>query len=101
MTICQYFFYVGWMKVAEVMLNPFGEDDDDFETNKILDRNLHVRHSLRELYKLRFQVGLSIANSADWEMPDQENDLFWNNEYAVPEEKLLASLINENTHKNS
>lgn len=42
MTICQLVFYLGWMKAAEVMLNPFGEDDDDFECNYILDRNLEV-----------------------------------------------------------
>lgn len=42
MSILQFLFYVGWIKVAEVLLNPLGEDDDDFETNWILDRNLQV-----------------------------------------------------------
>ena len=39
-TILEFLFYFGWMKVAESLINPFGEDDDDFETNYILDRSV-------------------------------------------------------------
>jgi len=41
-TILEYLFYVGWLKVAETLLNPFGEDDDDFDTYYLIDRNLQV-----------------------------------------------------------
>ncbi|EGT47929.1 hypothetical protein CAEBREN_25458 [Caenorhabditis brenneri] len=40
MTILEFIFVIGWMKVAEVLLNPLGEDDDDFEVNWIIDKNV-------------------------------------------------------------
>lgn len=44
-------------QVAEQLINPFGEDDDDFETNWLVDRNLQVCAQIHvfqgELQKLR------------------------------------------------
>ena len=37
MTI-KFLFYFGWLRVAETLYNPFGEDDDDFEINDLLNR---------------------------------------------------------------
>uniref|UniRef100_A0A0K0DNY5 Bestrophin homolog n=1 Tax=Angiostrongylus cantonensis TaxID=6313 RepID=A0A0K0DNY5_ANGCA len=42
MTMLQFLFFVAWMKVAEALLNPLGEDDDDFECNFLIDRNIGV-----------------------------------------------------------
>jgi len=38
--ILEFSFFVGWLKAAECLLNPYGEDDDDFETNLLIDTNI-------------------------------------------------------------
>uniref|UniRef100_A0A0N4VJT1 Bestrophin homolog n=1 Tax=Enterobius vermicularis TaxID=51028 RepID=A0A0N4VJT1_ENTVE len=66
MTTLQFIFYMGWLKVAEAMLNPFGEDDDDFECNFLLDKNL--------------SIGLTVVDPGYNKTPTIEEDIFWNNE---------------------
>ncbi|XP_031245503.1 bestrophin-1 isoform X2 [Mastomys coucha] len=63
-TILQFLFYMGWLKVAEQLINPFGEDDDDFETNWIIDRNL--------------QVSLLSVDEMHQNLPPMERDMYWN-----------------------
>ncbi|VDK80597.1 unnamed protein product [Litomosoides sigmodontis] len=40
MTMIEFLFYVGWMKVAMNLLNSFGEDDDDLDCSFFIDKNL-------------------------------------------------------------
>uniref|UniRef100_Q8WMR7 Bestrophin-1 n=1 Tax=Sus scrofa TaxID=9823 RepID=BEST1_PIG len=63
-TFLQFFFYAGWLKVAEQLINPFGEDDDDFETNWIVDRSL--------------QVSLLAVDEMHQDLPPMERDMYWN-----------------------
>uniref|UniRef100_A0A914DCP0 Bestrophin homolog n=1 Tax=Acrobeloides nanus TaxID=290746 RepID=A0A914DCP0_9BILA len=70
LSIFQFIFYVGWMKVAEVMLNPLGDDDEDLELNYIIDRNL--------------QVGLLTVDKCYGLLPDQEKDMFWKENHPEP-----------------
>ena len=43
-TLAEFFCYMGWIKVAETLLNPFGYDDEDFQINYLIDRNLQVSY---------------------------------------------------------
>uniref|UniRef100_A0A8D0C3K9 Bestrophin homolog n=1 Tax=Salvator merianae TaxID=96440 RepID=A0A8D0C3K9_SALMN len=63
-TFLQFFFYAGWLKVAEQLINPFGEDDDDFETNWLIDRNL--------------QVSLMAVDEMHQDLPILQKDPYWN-----------------------
>ncbi|XP_009477727.1 bestrophin-4 [Pelecanus crispus] len=69
-TLLQFFFYAGWLKVAEQIINPFGEDDDDFETNKLIDRNL--------------QVSLLSVDDMYQNLPPAVKDKYWNESTAQP-----------------
>uniref|UniRef100_A0A8C5FUE1 Bestrophin homolog n=1 Tax=Gadus morhua TaxID=8049 RepID=A0A8C5FUE1_GADMO len=76
-TLLQFFFYSGWLKVAEQLINPFGEDDDDFETNWIIDRNL--------------QVSLLAVDEMHMNMPHLTRDIYWDDAAAQPPYTVAAA----------
>ena len=41
-TILQFLLYMGLLKMGEQLINPFGDDDEDFELNWIIDRHIKV-----------------------------------------------------------
>ncbi|CAJ0949646.1 unnamed protein product, partial [Mesorhabditis belari] len=65
-TSLEFLFYVGWLRVAEALINPMGEDDDDFEMNWLLDRNL--------------KTGLAIVDKGHDHVPTLEKDPHWDYE---------------------
>lgn len=67
MTILEFTFFVGWMKVAEALLNPLGEDDDDFECNFLIDKNI--------------ATGLCIVDDEHKSCPELTSDRFSDPDY--------------------
>ncbi|KAM3179175.1 hypothetical protein ACTXT7_001126 [Hymenolepis weldensis] len=43
-SIFYFLFLMGWLKVALCVMDPFGDDDEDFETSDILNYNLDVSY---------------------------------------------------------
>ena len=64
----KFLFFFGWLKVAQTLYNPFGEDDEDFQLNDLIQRHL--------------KVGLQIVED-DQQPPKLERDVFWDQEDPV------------------
>lgn len=48
LTVLQFIFYVGWLKVAEVLHKPFGDDDDDISLSYWLERHTLAVYNMTE-----------------------------------------------------
>ena len=59
----RFLFIFGWLRVAETLYNPFGEDDEDFELNELLNRH--------------FKVAMTIVDENE-DHPELKKDIFWN-----------------------
>ena len=59
----EFLFYMGWLKVASALYNPFGDDDDDFA---VMDKmNRHIK------------VCMKIVEEDDEDIPEVMDDDFW------------------------
>ncbi|XP_071453062.1 bestrophin-4-like [Hetaerina americana] len=76
-TTLQFFFYMGWLKVAESLINPFGEDDDDFEVNWMVDRNI--------------QVSYLIVDEMHHDHPELLKDQYWDEVFPLELPHTVAS----------
>jgi len=45
-TTLEFLFYIGWLKVAEELNFPFGEDDEDFAMNYFVDRYFRMSYMI-------------------------------------------------------
>lgn len=83
-TFLEFLFIVGWLKVAENLLNPFGGDDDDFEINPLIETNLQDSFTIvDELH------GLSPPLKKDYFYDKVDVDI----PYTVSAEKYRASRL--------
>ena len=57
----KFLFFFGWLRVADTLYNPFGEDDDDFELNGLINRH--------------FKVAMNIVDETE-EPPELQKDIF-------------------------
>lgn len=76
--IIEFLFYMGWLKVAESIMNPLGQDDDDCEINYIINRNLAVSHFfiLSSFFKVfSFQVSYAIVDSHRRTCPQVKDEI--------------------------
>uniref|UniRef100_A0AC35G6W5 Bestrophin homolog n=1 Tax=Panagrolaimus sp. PS1159 TaxID=55785 RepID=A0AC35G6W5_9BILA len=69
-TIIEFIVYMGWLKVAEDMLHPLGEEFDNLECNYIIDKNLIT--------------GLSLVDNGGKAFPTPKKDAFWDKQKIAP-----------------
>jgi len=59
----EFLFYVGWLKVASALYNPFGDDDDDFAVMDLMNRHI--------------KVCMKIVDDDNDDIPEVMDDDFW------------------------
>ncbi|XP_045114602.1 bestrophin-1-like isoform X2 [Portunus trituberculatus] len=84
-SLLQFFFYIGWLKVAESLINPFGDDDHDFEFVSLVTRHLEMTYLL--------------ADIEEREIPALVKDTFWDSssgeELIMPAAQAAFLLANQ------
>lgn len=86
-TVLEFMFLMGWLKVAESLICPFGEDDDDFEV-KICRKKISFNDlmhwtifQLNWLIDRNLQVSYLIVDEMHNEHPELLKDQYWQSFY--------------------
>ena len=67
-TLIEFIAYLGWIKVAETLLNPWGDDDEDFQINYLIDRNFQVNLNFETLNSSLCVTYLNLTKQINVEM---------------------------------
>ena len=71
--LIKFVFFMGWLQVASSLFNPFGNDDDDFPLEELIDR--HLNTCKRYI----------MDDNEDGDIADVMDDDIWNEEQQEPE----------------
>ncbi|ESO12603.1 hypothetical protein HELRODRAFT_63750 [Helobdella robusta] len=66
-TFLEFIFYMGWLKVGESFINPYGNDDDDLDFDTLIDRS--------------FRVTYLIVDEMHNEHPELIKDQYWDSTF--------------------
>lgn len=87
-------FHVGWVKVAEVLINPFGEDDEDFDVDRMVDRNLKAANMIVDYMRIEepnyHSYDYPVFGQALYENVDESKNVIENHLYCSLEEDVAT-----------
>ena len=89
--IMKFIFYFGWLNVAETLINPFGDDDEDFEVNAIINRNVQIGYMMVDGEEERFYAEMDDRKKTTAAV-DEDNDSL--------NEVLTPSVLTDHTFNN-
>uniref|UniRef100_A0A0V0J4F4 Bestrophin homolog n=1 Tax=Schistocephalus solidus TaxID=70667 RepID=A0A0V0J4F4_SCHSO len=92
-SLLQVAVYLGWLKVAQSLLNPFGDDDEDFDLIPLMDRNLTISLWMVDLQHAmpRPQVATEITRARRISLKYAVDNLLFH-QYATEGDPLLELL---------
>ena len=97
-SILKFIFYWGWLHVAQTLINPLGDDDDDFDINYIINRNVQLSYIMVEGHDEEGHSNDMIEDPFKGELPSTLPYTINSKESqqpSMPTDHLLAQIMEE------
>ena len=97
-SILKFIFYWGWLHVAQTLINPLGDDDDDFDINYIINRNVQLSYIMVEGHDEEGHSNDTIEDPFKGELPSTLPYTINSKESqqpSMPTDHLLAQIMEE------